>query len=136
MEKVKEPIKIWAKPLRNGNKALYLRRYIAGSHSKGYVYEKLDGLFLIDDKKGKDKNAKERNNNALQIATLIKCERIKEYMNGMVGIKKKALRDMALKDWMLTYAERKKRKDKVEAMLPQSVTPCYTLLYIRESLSE
>ena len=26
----------------------------------------------------------------------------------MVGIKKKALRDMALKDWMLTYAERKK----------------------------
>lgn len=108
MEKVKEPIKIWAKPLRNGNKALYLRRYIAGSHSKGYVYEKLDGLFLIDDKKGKDKNAKERNNNALQIAAIIKCERIKEYMNGMVGIKKKALRDMALKDWMLTYAERKK----------------------------
>lgn len=58
MEKVKEPIKIWAKPLRNGNKALYLRRYIAGSHSKGYVYEKLDGLFLIDDKKGKDKMQK------------------------------------------------------------------------------
>lgn len=108
MEKVKEPIKIWAKPLRNGNKALYLRRYIAGSHSKGYVYEKLDGLFLIDDKKGKDKIAKERNNNALQIATFIKCERIKEYMNGMVGIKKKALRDMALKDWMQMYAERKK----------------------------
>ncbi len=74
--------------------------------AKGYVYEKLDGLFLIDDKKGKDKIAKERNNNALQIATLIKCERIKEYMNGMVGIKKKALRDMALKDWMLTYAEK------------------------------
>lgn len=65
MEKVKEPIKIWAKPLRNGNKALYLRRYIAGSHSKGYVYEKLDGLFLIDDKKGKDKIAKERNNQCL-----------------------------------------------------------------------
>ena len=108
MTKVKEPIKIWAKPLRNGNKALYLRRYIAGSHSKGYVYEKLDGLFLIDDKKGKDKNAKERNNNALQIAALIKCERIKEYMNGMVGIKKKALRDMALKDWMQMYAERKR----------------------------
>ena len=108
MEKAKEPIKIWAKPLRNGNKALYRRRYIAGTHSKGYVYEKLDSLFIIDDKKGKDKIAKERNNNALQIATLIKCERIKEYMNGMVGIKKKALRDMALKDWMLTYAERKK----------------------------
>mgnify|MGYP000178763329 CR=1 FL=1 len=89
MEKAKEPIKIWAKPLRNGNKALYLRRYIAGSHSKGYVYEKLEGLFLIDDKKGKDKIAKERNNNALQIAALIKCERIKEYMNGMVGIKRK-----------------------------------------------
>ena len=113
MEKVKEPIKIWAKPLRNGNKSLYLRRYIAGSHSKGYVYEKLDGLFLIDDKKGKDKNAKERNNNALQIAALIKCERIKEYMNEKVGIKKKA-----------------------EAMQPPSTTQCYTLLYIRERLSK
>ena len=98
MEKVKEPIKIWAKPLRNGNKALYLRRYIAGSHGKGYVYEKLDGLFLIDDSKGKHQNAKERNNNAFQIAALIKCERIKEQMNGTVGNRKKALRDMALKD--------------------------------------
>lgn len=55
MEKVKEPIKIWAKPLKNGNKALYLRRYIAGSHSKGYVYEKLDGLFLIDERRAKTK---------------------------------------------------------------------------------
>lgn len=45
--KVKEPIKIWAKPLRNGNKVLYLRRYFHGSHSKGYVYEKLEGLYLF-----------------------------------------------------------------------------------------
>ena len=49
MTRAKEPIKIWAKPLKNGNKALYLRRYIAHTQSKGYVYEKLDGLFLIDD---------------------------------------------------------------------------------------
>ena len=48
------------KPSQEWIQALYLRRYIAGSHSKGYVYEKLDGLFLIDDKKGKDKIAKER----------------------------------------------------------------------------
>ena len=107
MTKAKEPIKIWAKPLKNGNKALYLRRYIAGSQSKGYVYEKLEGLFLIDDKRGKDKSAKERNNQALQVASLIKCERIKEYMNEMVGIKKKTLRDMLLKDWMQMYADRK-----------------------------
>ena len=105
--KAKEPIKIWAKPLKNGNKALYLRRYIAGSQSKGYVYEKLEGLFLIDDKNGKDRSAKERNYQALQVASLIKCERIKEYMNEMIGIKKKALRDMLLKDWMQMYAERK-----------------------------
>lgn len=50
MTRAKEPIKIWAKPLKNGNKALYLRRYIARTQSKGYVYEKLDGLFLIDGK--------------------------------------------------------------------------------------
>ena len=107
MTKAKEPIKIWAKPLKNGNKALYLRRYIAGSQSKGYVYEKLEGLFLLDDQRGKDKSAKERNNQALQVASLIKCERIKEYMNEMVGIKKKTLRDMLLKDWMQMYADRK-----------------------------
>lgn len=95
------------KASQNGNKALYLRRYIAHTQSKGYVYEKLDGLFLIDDKKGKDKSAKERNNQALQVASLMKCERIKEYMNEKVGIKKKAVRDMPLKDWMQTYAERK-----------------------------
>ena len=56
MEKVKEPIKIWAKPLRNGNKALYLRRYIAGSHSKGYVYEKLDGLIRCSAEQLKELN--------------------------------------------------------------------------------
>lgn len=55
MEKAKEPIKIWAKPLRNGNKALYLRRYIAGSHSKGYVYEKLDGCFSLMTRRAKTK---------------------------------------------------------------------------------
>lgn len=105
MTRAKEPIKIWAKPLKNGNKALYLRRYIAHTQSKGYVYEKLDGLFLIDDKKGKDKSAKERNNQALQVASLMKCERIKEYMNEKVGIKKKA-----------------------EAMQPPSTIRCYTLI--------
>lgn len=113
MTRAKEPIKIWAKPLKNGNKALYLRRYIAHTQSKGYVYEKMDGLFLIDDKKGKDKSAKERNNQALQVASLMKCERIKEYMNEKVGIKKKA-----------------------EAMQPPSTIRCYTLLYIRERLSK
>lgn len=35
MTRAKEPIKIWAKPLKNGNKALYLRRYIAHTQSKG-----------------------------------------------------------------------------------------------------
>ena len=115
MTRAKEPIKIWAKPLKNGNKALYLRRYIAHTQSKGYVYEKLDGLFLIDDKKGKDKSAKERNNQALQVASLMKCERIKEYMNEKVGIKKKAVRDMPLKDWMQTYAERKSAQGHVSS---------------------
>lgn len=48
--KAKEPIKIWVKPLKNGNKAIYLRTYQAGSKGRGYTYERLKGLLLVDDK--------------------------------------------------------------------------------------
>ena len=41
--KAKEPIKIWVKPLKNGNKAIYLRTYQAGSKGRGHTYERLKG---------------------------------------------------------------------------------------------
>ena len=55
MTKVKEPIKIWAKPLKNGNKALYLRRYIAGSHSKGYFMRNWMACSLLMTRRAKTK---------------------------------------------------------------------------------
>lgn len=58
MEKAKEPIKIWAKPLRNGNKALYLRRYIAGSHSKGMFMRNWMVCFSLMTRRAKTKMQK------------------------------------------------------------------------------
>jgi hypothetical protein len=77
--KAKEPIKIWVKPLKNGNKAIYLRTYQAGSKGRGYTYERLKGLLLVDDKSGSDKEAKAKNEATLRTAMLIRCERIREW---------------------------------------------------------
>ena len=77
--KAKEPIKIWVKPLKNGNKAIYLRTYQAGSKGRGYTYERLKGLLLVDDKRGSDKEAKAKNEATLRTAMLIRCERIREW---------------------------------------------------------
>ena len=35
--KAKEPVKLWFKALRNGNKAIYLRSYVPNSDSKGLI---------------------------------------------------------------------------------------------------
>ena len=82
--KAKEPIKIWVKPLKNGNKAIYLRTYQAGSKGRGYTYERLKGLLLVDDKRGSDKEAKAKNEATLRTAMLIRCERIRESSDFLV----------------------------------------------------
>ena len=116
MTKAKQPIKVWAKPLRNGNKALYLRRYLPGTNSKGYVYERLDGLFLVDDRNGKDQEARQRNKCALRTAAIIQHERIKEWIYGKAGIKcHLEAKHLLLKDWMGKYEERKRLQGQSES---------------------
>ena len=104
--KAKEPIKIWVKPLKNGNKAIYLRTYQAGSKGRGYTYERLKGLLLVDDKRGSDKEAKAKNEATLRTAILIRCERIREWSMSHGNYQREMkTKDMLLKDWMLLYAD-------------------------------
>lgn len=109
--KVKEPIKIWVKPLKNGNKAIYLRTYQAGSKGRGYTYERLKGLLLVDDKRGSDKEAKAKNEATLRTAMLIRCERIREWSMSHGNYQREMVaKDMLLKDWMLLYADQKRQQ--------------------------
>ena len=109
--KAKEPIKIWVKPLKNGNKAIYLRTYQAGSKGRGYTYERLKGLLLVDDKRGSDKEAKAKNEATLRTAMLIRCERIREWSMSHGNYQREMVtKDMLLKDWMLLYADQKRQQ--------------------------
>ena len=109
--KAKEPLKIWVKPLKSGNKAIYLRTYQAGSKGRGYTYERLKGLVLVDDKRGSDKEAKAKNEATLRTAMLIRCERIKEWSMSHGNYQREMVtKDMLLKDWMLLYADQKRQQ--------------------------
>ena len=109
--KAKEPIKIWVKPLKSGNKAIYLRTYQAGSKGRGYTYERLKGLVLVDHKRGSDKEAKAKNEATLRTAMLIRCERIKEWSMSHGNYQREMVtKDMLLKDWMLLYADQKRQQ--------------------------
>lgn len=109
--KAKEPIKIWVKPLKSGNKAIYLRTYQAGSKGRGYTYERLKGLVLVDDKRRSDKEAKAKNEATLRTAMLIRCERIKEWSMSHGNYQREMVtKDMLLKDWMLLYADQKRQQ--------------------------
>ena len=109
--KAKEPIKIWVKPLKNGNKAIYLCTYQAGSKGRGYTYERLKGLLLVDDKRGSDKEAKAKNEATLRTAMLIRCERIREWSMSHGNYQREMVtKDMLLKDWMLLYADQKRQQ--------------------------
>ncbi len=109
--KAKEPIKIWVKPLKSGNKAIYLRTYQAGSKGRGYTYERLKGLVLVDDKRESDKEAKAKNEATLRTAMLIRCERIREWSMSYGNYQREMVtKDMLLKDWMLLYADQKRQQ--------------------------
>ena len=83
--KVKEPVKLWFKALRNGNKAIYQRSYVPNSDSKGYMYESL-GMYLVPEVDAATKN---QNKNTLLAAEAIKAQRIIDAANGVGGAVKK-----------------------------------------------
>ena len=104
--KVKEPVKLWFKALRNGNKAIYLRSYVPNSDSKGYMYESL-GMYLVPEVDAATKN---QNKNTLLAAEAIKAQRIIDAANGKASIKKTDRgKQTLLVDWMQYYAEKKEK---------------------------
>lgn len=98
--KAKEPIKLRAKSLSNGNKSLYLDIYKDGKRT----YEFLR-LYIIPEV---DETAKARNANTLQAANAIKAQKIIELTNDEAGVTKNASRSkMLLIDWMRHYSDHK-----------------------------
>lgn len=115
--KAKEPVKVWLKPLRNGNKAIYLRCYVANTGSKGYKYENL-GMYLVPEVDAATKN---QNKNTLLAVEAIKAQRIIDAANGKASIKKAdRTKKTLLVDWMQHYAE-------IKAKLGQSKSNAVTI---------
>lgn len=115
--KAKEPVKVWFKRLRNGNKAIYLRRYIANTGGKGYQYESL-GMYLVPEVDAATKN---QNKNTLLAVEAIKAQRIIDVANGKASIKKAdRTKKTLLVDWMQHYAE-------IKAKLGQSKSNAVTI---------
>lgn len=115
--KAKEPVKVWFKRLRNGNKAIYLRRYITNTGGKGYQYESL-GMYLVPEVDAATKN---QNKNTLLAVEAIKAQRIIDVANGKASIKKAdRTKKTLLVDWMQHYAE-------IKAKLGQSKSNAVTI---------
>lgn len=89
--KIKEPVRLRAKSLANGNKSLYLDTYRKGKR----VYEFLR-LYLIPEKSAEDKAV---NATTMKAAMAIKAERIITFVNGNAGIKNQP-KPPSLKEWI------------------------------------
>lgn len=104
---IKEPIRLRTKALANGNKSLYLDKYVSGRRE----YEFLK-LYLIPEI---DSTTKARNINTLQAANAIKAQRLMDLANDTAGIiKPQARGKMRLVDWIDAQIEaaRKDATDK------------------------
>lgn len=88
LSKVKEPVRLRSKELKNGNKSLYLDIYKNGSRH----YEFLK-LYIV---KGNTPEIRERNENTLRAANAIKAERVMEIADSAAGITKAAHRGKML----------------------------------------
>lgn len=101
--KVKEPVHIRFKELRNGNKSIYLDLYRDGKRS----YEFLK-LYLIPESSA---TAKQQNREILKMANTMKARRIIELSNSIDGITANSLKSkMILRDWLQIYLEQERKK--------------------------
>ncbi|MDE5849137.1 MAG: site-specific integrase, partial [Muribaculaceae bacterium] len=96
--KLKEPVRLRAKKLVNGNRSLYLDTYIEGKRS----YEFLR-LYLIPEKTDSDKTL---NAATLKAATAIKAKRILAQIYGKADIKTEG-GDMTATEWITKIIEKK-----------------------------
>ena len=104
--KVKEPVTLRQKPLKNGGFSLYLDCYVNGN--RWYEFLK---LYLVQNNV---KNAKNRNDETLSLAASIQGKRIAELQNDMYGFSNSKMRS---KTNLLFYIEAdvKKRQERAIA---------------------
>lgn len=103
--KKKEPVHLSHKPLRNGNKHLFLWWY-DDEHKR--VREYL-GMYIIPEKTSHDRIV---NQNTMQAALEMQAKRTNEYNSNVAGLKNKpksARKKTNLHAWMLQYIERRKK---------------------------
>lgn len=100
--KVKEPVRIRFKELKNGNKSIYLDIYTDGKRH----YEFLK-LYLIPEK---SQSAKIQNAEVLASANAIKAQRIIELSNNTAGIKNTRKSKVIFHDWLQIYFDQKSKK--------------------------
>lgn len=101
--KIKEPVRIRQKKLKNGNVSLYLDIYANGQRT----YEFLK-LYLIPEE---NKAAKAANKDTLQRANLIKSQRILDIQNGRFGIKTNTADKVLFFEYFENYIKEKKIKN-------------------------
>ena len=107
--KAKEPIKLRSRVIANGNRTLYLDKYVKGVRE--YEYLK---LYLVPVTDGASKLA---NENTLKAANAIKAQRILELTNGVGGIKTGGIKGkILLTDWFDVVAKQKKEKGYTEIL--------------------
>lgn len=99
-KKIKEPIKVRQKPLKNGNISLYLDIYRDGKR----VYEFLK-LYLIPECTKEDK---EKNRQTMQLANSIKSKRIVEMQNGEYGFKSEYAVDTLFYEYYRSEAQKRR----------------------------
>ncbi|MBR3566878.1 MAG: site-specific integrase [Bacteroidales bacterium] len=102
--KVKEPVKLRQKKLRNGGVSLYLDYYKQGHRE----YEFL-GMYLNPET---DSAIKEQNKAILESANFIRNQRIAEIIKNDAGLKNTQQSKMLLSDWLECYKELKENRSR------------------------
>jgi integrase len=120
--KIKEPVKLRQKPLKNGGYSLYLDRNLKGSRE----YEFLE-LYLVPEN---TPNAKARNAEILELAHSIQAKRISELQNDVHGFSNNKVRAKAdFLDYILIIAKRKKENAISRGKNPNGIYMSYLSLH-------
>ncbi len=112
--KAKEPVKLRAKKLANGNQSLYLDIY----HNSERTYEFLK-LYIVPESSPLDRTS---NENTMKLAETIKAKRIMDLQYSDHGIvNTSANSKMLLMDWMEQFANKKKENGQSDAYYVQII---------------
>jgi integrase len=105
--KVKEPIKIRFKALKNGNKSIYLARW--NNDFQKWEYEFLKDLYIVPE--NNNPVFKAANDKTLQLAKAIQAQRIVELQNDTHGFASRSMRSKVnLIEYIRAMAEQKRKK--------------------------